>query len=152
MRAEPVYWTIETATRLLAHSLCIAPSAVAYEMSNAVYNAGLVVGLGRLGCERDDAIESRARAQWENASPADALRPNDRHAQRPVDEDVHAIALHPKIDGECLRGWRISERLSLGEAARLAGVSTVELSEMERGKRPFDLRSVVERIKACAKA
>ena len=48
MRAEPVYWTIETATQLLAHSLSIAPSAVAYEMANAVYNAGLVVGLGRL--------------------------------------------------------------------------------------------------------
>ncbi len=53
----------------------------------------------------------------------------------------------PVVDGEYLRGWRVCERLGLGEAARLAGVSTVELSEMERGKRAFDLKAVVDRIK-----
>jgi hypothetical protein len=54
----------------------------------------------------------------------------------------------PEVDGEYLRGWRVCERLGLGEAARLAGLTTVELSEMERGKRPFELHAVIERIKA----
>jgi len=68
MRAEPVYWTLETATRLLAHSLSIAPSAVPYEMANAMYNAGLAVGLGRLG----PSVPSQGD-QTADAKPGDVL-------------------------------------------------------------------------------
>lgn len=66
-------------------------------------------------------------------------------------DEMPTIALPertPKMAGEYLRGWRICERVGFREAATLAGLTSLELSEMERGKREFELHAVVAAIKA----
>lgn len=49
-------------------------------------------------------VPAEAEPNWENASPADALRPNDRHAQKPVQHPPHESAMvEPDEADQCER-------------------------------------------------